>query len=81
MAYLNGDPDLKLRTVRTKRHKLSLELATGAGELYDLGEDPDEMDNLFDDPGRAALRRELEDMIRSRPDDAMAPRLEQIGWA
>lgn len=81
MAYFNGDPDLRLRTVRTKRHKLSLELASGEGELYDLEEDPDEMDNLFDDPERKAVRRELEDMIRSRPDDAMDPPLEAIGYA
>jgi hypothetical protein len=66
--------------VRTKRHKLTLELNTGAGELYDLVEDPGEMDNRFDDPACAAVRRELSDMIASRPDDACPPR-PQVGMA
>ena len=77
----DGTPELQLRTVRCKRHKLSLELASGEGELYDLEEDPHEMDNLFGDPQRQAIRRELEDMIRSRPDDAMELPQEAIGYA
>jgi arylsulfatase A-like enzyme len=72
--------DLALRTVRTKRHKLTLELNTGAGELYDLVEDPGEMENRFDDPAYAGVRRELSDMIASRPDDACPPR-PQVGMA
>lgn len=72
--------DLDLRTVRTRRHKLTLDLRSGAGELYDLANDPHEMDNRFDDPGCAAPRRELEDMIRSRPQD-IVPRMPQVGMA
>jgi len=72
--------ELQLRTVRTQRHKLTLELISGAGELYDLQEDPHEMDNRFDDPAYAATRRQLADMIASRPDDAVA-RLPQVGMA
>jgi arylsulfatase A-like enzyme len=71
---------LQLRTVRTQRHKLTLDLISGAGEMYDLQEDPSEMDNLFGDPARAAVQRELTDMIRSRPQDACAP-LAQVGMA
>jgi hypothetical protein len=59
--------DLHLRTVRTRRHKLTVELLSGAGELYDLDDDPQEMTNRFDDAGYAAVRRELADMIASRP--------------
>ena len=33
---------LKLRTVRTKTHKCTFELDSGAGELYDLSNDPEE---------------------------------------
>lgn len=73
--------DLALRTVRTRRHKLTLELNSGAGELYDLDLDPAEMDNRFDDPAYAGVRRELSDMIASRPDDALREPLPQVGMA
>lgn len=69
--------DLDLRTVRTTRHKLTLELRSGAGELYDLYDDPYEMSNLF---GKTEVQKELVDMIRSRPSDAVA-RLPQVGMA
>jgi len=72
--------ELQLRTVRTRRHKLTVDLLTGAGELYDLQEDPHEMENRFEDPAYAVVRRELSDMIASRPDDACAP-LEAVGIA
>ena len=38
---------LKLRTVRTGTHKCTFELDSGAGELYDLVHDPEEMVNRF----------------------------------
>jgi arylsulfatase A-like enzyme len=72
--------DLGLRTVRTRTHKLTLELNSGAGELYDLKNDPGEMDNRFGDPACAKVQRELADMIASRPNDAIAP-LPQVGMA
>jgi arylsulfatase A-like enzyme len=73
--------ELHLRTVRTRTHKLTLELASGAGELYDLAGDPAEMDNRFGDPAMAAIQRELTDMIRSRPDDVRTPPPEPVGMA
>ena len=69
--------DLDLRTVRTRRHKLTVDLRSGAGELYDLHDDPHEMDNRFED---SKHRNELMDMIRSRPAD-IVPRLPQVGMA
>ena len=72
--------ELQLRTVRTGRHKLTMDLISGAGELYDLLDDPAEMDNRFDDAAMAKVHRELRDMIASRPDDACAP-LPQVGMA
>jgi hypothetical protein len=72
--------ELQLRTVRTQGQKLTLDLISGAGEMYDLLEDPYEMDNRFGDPAMAAMQKELTDMIASRPDDAVAP-LPQIGMA
>ena len=61
--------DLKLRVVRTSRYKLTLEKNSGAGELYDLQEDPHETTNLFD--RETTVRKELEDMIASRPEDQL----------
>ena len=60
---------LSLRTVRTKTHKLTLELGSGAGELYDLVNDPNEMTNLFDHPAAADVQAALTAMIHERPDD------------
>ena len=72
---------LQLRTVRTKTHKATFELASGAGELYDLVNDPHETVNRFDDPACAAVRRELHDLMRARP-GALADNLaEPIGMA
>ncbi len=71
---------LNLRTVRTKTAKLTLEEISGAGEMYNLQDDPHEMDNLFDDSGYTALRNELTDMIRSRPDDMIEPKI-PVGMA
>ncbi len=61
--------ELDLRIVRTKNAKLTLDLASGEGEMYDLASDPDEMDNVFNRPEYADLRRELTEMIKQRPND------------
>jgi len=71
---------LQLRTVRTRRHKLTMDLISGAGELYNLQEDPNEMENRFNDVALSAAQGELCDMIASRSDDACAP-LPQVGMA
>ena len=79
-AYGEWDPDpvgwgldLKLRFIRTREHKLILEENTGVGELYNLRDDPHEMDNVFDSQSHAGVRKEMIDMIRSRPEDMMDP--------
>ena len=66
-------------TVRSDRYRMSMDLKTDTGELYDLHDDPDEMVNRFDDPAFEAIRREHHDMIRSRPDD-MIPVSPRVGW-
>ncbi|MGB3555967.1 MAG: sulfatase-like hydrolase/transferase [Jannaschia sp.] len=70
---------MDLMTVRTGRYRMSWDARTDTGELYDLQEDPFEMDDLFGDPSRAAIRMELLDMIRSRPDDRI-PVSPRVGW-
>ena len=72
---------LDLRCVRTKTAKLTLELGSGAGELYDLANDPHEMDNLFGNPDHTVLQRQLTDMAMSRPRDWQEPLPEPVGMA
>ncbi|MCU0946070.1 MAG: sulfatase-like hydrolase/transferase [Rubritepida sp.] len=61
---------LSLRVARGRRWKLTLELRSGAGELYDLETDPHECVNRFGDPACAAEQAVLEAAIRARPADA-----------
>ena len=72
---------LQLRTVRTRTHKCTFDLASGAGELYDLANDPAEMDNRYDDPGCAKVRKELQDMMRARPGRVRSDLAEPVGMA
>ncbi|MEZ5658267.1 MAG: sulfatase-like hydrolase/transferase [Burkholderiaceae bacterium] len=71
---------LSLRTVRTETAKMTIDRHSGAGELYDLADDPHEMINRFDDPGYRALREELQGYIDSRPADE-GPLHDPVGMA
>ncbi len=71
--------DMDLTTVRSDRYRMSVDLRSGAGELYDMQEDPHEMINLFDDAGYAKTRSEHMDMIGRRPDDKI-PVAPRVGW-
>lgn len=72
---------LDLRCVRTRDAKLTLELGSGAGELYDLRDDPHECINRFDDAGHRGLRDELMQRLASRPDDIIDPLPQPVGPA
>lgn len=72
---------LELRTVRTKEHKLTYEMISGAGELYDLRADPYEMNNRFGDPEMRAVEERLRQIIISRPEDFLEPKLTASGIA
>ena len=50
--------------VRTREWKLVHYLDQPWGELYDLRNDPAEVQNLWDDPACAAVRQELEAILR-----------------
>lgn len=71
--------DMDLTTVRSQRYRMSVDLKTETGELYDLHDDPSEMANLFEDAGYAAVVKEHMDMISSRPDDRI-PVAPRVGW-
>jgi arylsulfatase A-like enzyme len=72
---------LDLRTVRTRSAKLTVELDSGVGEMYDLSNDPYERENLFDDPRHRGLREELMQRLLDRPDDIRNPLPEPVGPA
>ena len=59
--------ELELHTVRTKDAKLTIEKNSGAGEMYDLSNDPYEMNNLYEDNSNSHLKKELTEMISERP--------------
>ena len=71
---------LNLRTVRTRTEKLTIDLISEAGELYDLERDPGECVNLFDEPEASGLRRRLESYLAMRPND-VGPQQTQVGMA
>ena len=60
--------------------KLTKDMISGVGEMYDMSADPHEMTNLYDDPAHAAMRADLEALINSRADD-MIPLQPQVGLA
>ena len=49
--------ELELHTVRTKEAKLTIEKNSGAGEMYNLIDDPNEMNNLYEDNSNSHLKR------------------------
>lgn len=49
--------------------------------MYDLLNDPTEMDNRFDDPAFRGVREEMEALIRARPGAIREPLAEPIGMA
>ena len=72
---------LQLRTVRTPRYSFTLELASQAGELYDLEEDPNQMVNRFEDAAYRQVVRDMTALIHQRPGAVRSDLSEPIGMA
>jgi arylsulfatase A-like enzyme len=72
---------LDLRAVRTNNAKLTLEFGSGAGELYDLSNDPHETNNLFNNVAHKGLQDEMTQRLLSRPDDVLLSMPEPVGPA
>jgi len=62
-VYLSFNSRVRVRTLVTERHRLSLYDGVEWGELYDLAGDPHELDNLWDDPQSAGLRAALTERL------------------
>lgn len=58
VAFLGG-----AMGVRTKRHKLWYHPGDKDGELYDLAQDPGELNNLYNDDSASRLRAELFELL------------------
>lgn len=71
--------DLDLRTVVTERYRYTAELGSGDGELYDLRNDPYEMDNLHGRAEAVSVVEAMEARRRSRPDDERVEALPIVG--
>jgi arylsulfatase A-like enzyme len=62
-VYLNFDRRVRVRTLVTERHRLSVYDGVAWGELYDLDDDPNELKNLWDDPSSARLRGDMTERL------------------
>ena len=72
---------LDLRTVHTGKAKLTIELQSGDGELYDLQSDGNEMINLWNEPRAAELQNHMTNLLWSRPGIELNEFDEPIGVA
>lgn len=72
---------LDLRTVRTSRYSYTYEMGSGAGELYDLLEDQQQMSNLFESDLHTAIRENLHALLMSRPGTFKSELAEPVGIA
>lgn len=59
-------PTEKTRTFVTDRWRMTLHQGLPGGELIDLEADPDELHNLWDDPGHTQIRMELTEKFLRR---------------
>ena len=73
--------ELQLRTVRTRTHKMMVDLLSGEGEMYNLVEDPQELHNLFNEPAHCAMRAALEARVRARPGPVLTTFAPPVGLA
>jgi len=65
-AVLSFASGSRLRTLVTPRWRITIAHDEPWGELYDLRNDPHEMDNLFDEPGHRGVRGELMERLAYR---------------
>jgi arylsulfatase A-like enzyme len=65
-ALLGHAVPSRMRTLVTPRWRMTITHGDPWGELYDLSNDPHEMDNLFEDPGHRDVRAHLMEELAYR---------------
>jgi arylsulfatase A-like enzyme len=65
--------------VRTDRYKLVHVHSLDTGELYDLHEDPDESNNLYDDTGYQSVKLDMFERLSNRMAQTIDPLPQRIG--
>ncbi len=65
-AYDAHDRGIRLKSLRTARHKLNVFAGEEYGELFDLEQDPHELHNRYFDPAYAPVRGELFRLLAHR---------------
>jgi arylsulfatase A-like enzyme len=65
-ALLGHAVPSRMRTLVTPRWRMTITHGDPWGELYDLSNDPHEMDNLFEDPGHRDVRARLMEELAYR---------------
>jgi arylsulfatase A-like enzyme len=59
IEFDDGYVQERMRTIVTRRHRLTVYMGKDYGELFDLQQDPGEHRNLWDDPSAAPVKNEL----------------------
>lgn len=59
VEHIDDPMKIRLKTIVTKRHKMTVYVGQSFGELYDLEEDRNELNNLWNDPRYDSIRQKL----------------------
>ncbi len=61
--YMGFQDRVRMRSLLDGRHRISVYDGVGWGELYDRASDPEELNNLWNEPGARALRSEMSEKL------------------
>jgi arylsulfatase A-like enzyme len=65
-SYFGYDSPPRIRTLITERWRMTMSHGVTWGELYDLENDPHEMNNLWDDSAHGSVRAEMTEILARR---------------